>query len=201
MFTTIESPGSNDCIYLDDENNSFDGGIGNDCIFGLGGADNLDGELGDDTLIGGNGGDALRGGQGNDKLYGENGADTIYGDEGNDRLFGGSGNDILIGAGGTQELDTLTGGPQADDFYLTSFYIGDGENGYGTITDFDRLEGDDIWIDASYEAGISLGTGNWEGSDTLDTGIFYNNDLIGVVQDFVGLNSNADFIFFNPPRG
>jgi hypothetical protein len=60
-----------------------------------------------------------------------------------------------------------------------AYYLGDD---YATITDFNYLEGDKFQVYGS-SADYSLGTSNWSGSDALDTGIYYQGNLIAVVQD------------------
>ncbi|MGD1700344.1 calcium-binding protein [Dapis sp. BLCC M229] len=92
---------------FDDEIN---GGKGNDVIKGL---------KGNDTLRGEEGNDALRGGEGSDSLDGGIGNDALHGGEGSDNLDGGIGSDLLYTGPLTNgEKDTLTGGANADTFFL-----------------------------------------------------------------------------------
>jgi Ca2+-binding RTX toxin-like protein len=182
---------------------------GNDVLSGLGGDDVLYGASGEDRLFGGEGSDKLYGGTqkdllyggaGNDKLYGEAGDDRLYGEAGDDTLTGDSGKDYLNGFGSGGEYDFLTGGTEAD-----TFVVGVGRNnsiqylgsGYVTITDFKTVEGDKIeLLDLVYTNNeYSLSTGQWEGSNALDTGIFYKGDLIGVVQDTTNVSFQKDFTF------
>ena len=41
----------------------------------------------------------------------------------------------------------------------------------------------------------SLSTGSWSGTSALDTGIFFENDLIAVVQDTTNVEFTRDFNF------
>ena len=163
----------------------------------------LDGDAGNDTLYGEGGSDLLFGGSGKDYLAGGNSEDFLRGGKGNDILLGGNGNDNLDGCFGLgqNEFDILTGGIGKDTFVLgytyddfaSVYYLG---NGYATITDFSFDETDQIQILGSIADGYSLKLGNWEGSNAKDTGIFYKNDLIGVVEDqnIINLNQNQVFI-------
>jgi hypothetical protein len=69
--------------------------------------------------------------------------------------------------------------------------------GYATITDFNRVQGDKIQLfDLVYTNNqYSLGTGNWQSSNALDTGVFYKGDLIAVVQDTTNVSFQKDFTF------
>ena len=80
----------------------------------------------------------------NDYLSGYYGNDTLLGLGGNDALNGGANNDLLSGGYG---VDTLTGGSGADTFVG---YINDSQD---IITDFNELEGDQLFLvvpDANY---------------------------------------------------
>jgi len=185
------------------------GYAGNDVLSGLGGDDVLYGDSGEDRLFGGEGSDKLYGGTqkdllyggaGNDKLYGEAGDDRLYGETGNDILTGDIGKDYLNGFGSGQEYDILTGGTEGDTFAVGSprnnsiQYLG---SGYATITDFNTVQGDKIelldLVDSNNQ--YSLGAGNWQGTNALDTGVFYKGDLIGVVQDTTNVSFQKDFTF------
>jgi Ca2+-binding RTX toxin-like protein len=201
---------------------SIYGKTGNDILSGLDGNDYLYGEAGNDNLYGGNGNDYLNGGLDNDNLYGGNNNDILEGDMGNDKLdgqagddqlFGGEGNDLLIGGIGKDylegcyygnnknDLDTLTGGTEADKFVLGNdfdvYYLG---NGHATITDFSLLQADKIQIKGKFADGYSLQLGNWGGAATQDTGIFFKGNLIGAVQDqnIATINPNWGFISAPP---
>jgi Ca2+-binding RTX toxin-like protein len=189
---------------------SIYGKAGNDILSGLGGNDLLDGGANNDVLDGAAGNDALYGragsdflfaGPGNDYLVGGSLDDYLVGGTGNDILLGGSGNDFLEGYGyGQNEFDILTGGIEKDIFVLGDLLYGDSVyylgNGYATITDFSLAQTDQIQIIGPIADGYSLGLGNWGGSNAQDTGIFYKDDLIGVVQDqnITNLNQNQVFI-------
>lgn len=198
----------NDFINLGSGNDNIDALAGDDTVFGNGGNDTLFGNDGNDYLYGGQGNDFLDGWVGNDALVGWGGNDTLWGydgddtlgdwyhgEAGSDELNGEAGNDTLYGYGrGIEglEYDTLTGGSGADKFVLGqetnssvygyAYYLG---GDYATITDFNYWEGDKFQAYGS-SADYSLGTSNWSGSDALDTGIYYQGDLIAVVQDRSG---------------
>ena len=85
----------------------------------------------DDNIITGNGAsNNLTGADGKDLVLGGIGIDTLHGGSGEDILIGGIGTDKLYGDDDT-EVDILTGGGGADDFYVgagdivTDFDIGD----------------------------------------------------------------------------
>ena len=90
----------------------------------------------------------LGGKDGNDYLHGEGGNDVLLGDKHSDILLAGEGNDVLVGAydSNSVEYDILRGDGGADTFYISSYYdsyyLSDG---YASILDFDRLEGDKIY--------------------------------------------------------
>ena len=72
------------------------------------------------------------------------------------------------------------------------YYLG---KGYATITDFSLDQTDKIQIKGLIQDGYSLGLGNWGGGNAQDTGIFYKDDLIGVVQDQNITNLNPNQVF------
>jgi Ca2+-binding RTX toxin-like protein len=177
-----------------------------DTIYGYAGDDVLSGLDGHDVLYGGPGWDDLSGGSGNDKLYSNGDGGWMFGGSGNDSLTGGTAFDYLDGASdgrnGTAsgtEFDTLTGGLGGDRFVLGDFsgvyYLG---SGHATITDFSLAQGDVIQIKGKFADGYSLGVGNWGGAATQDTGIWFQGNLIGVVQDQNITNLSRDQVF-DPP--
>ena len=206
----------NDNFWGNSAADSLYGGSGNDSLFAgdeddylVGGADNdyLSGYTGDDSLYGGYGNDTLDGYYGNDILYGGDGNDTITGTQANYILLDGRGNDLLVGDRSDRnstDFDTLTGGTGADTFVLgdsdrglNSVYIGVGYEGegYATITDFSRRQGDKIQVAGSitdYSVDKSV---NFSGGSALDTGIYYGDDLIAVVQDTTKVYLSRDFNF------
>lgn len=217
----IYGRGGSDRLYGDNGNDNIYGDTGNgsngsnffasnnDTLYGGSGDDNLYGEAGNDILYGGIGEDALYGGSGNDKMYGQANADHLFGGSGNDLVNGGLENDYLDGAnfsgagngiGSGTEFDTLTGGAGADNFVLGNindvYYFG---NGHATITDFSLVQGDVIQIKGDFGDGYTLGLGNWGGNATQDTGIFFKDNLIGVVQDQNIANVNPNDIFMSAP--
>ena len=174
--------------------------------YGYGGADTIYGNTGWDTLNGGNGNDYLNGWTGDDSLVGGRGNDELYGGTGWDTLNGGRGSDYLDGYGGGwdgSEYDTLTGGKGADTFVLGDYYGAHYTNndyyyfndGYATITDFKWEEGDTIQVYGSIDD-YSLGTSvDWSGGTAYDTAIYYQDNLIGVVEDRTDLVLSLDFTF------
>jgi Ca2+-binding RTX toxin-like protein len=198
---SIYGKAGNDILSGLDGDDYLHGGADNDVLDGGANSDILEGAAGNDTLYDRAGYDFLHGGPGNDYLAGGSLDDVLFGGKGNDILLGGSRNDYLVGYSfGQNEFDILTGGSEKDTFVLGDLsydssvhYLG---NGYATITDFSFDETDQIQIIGTITDGYSLGLGNWEGSNAQDTGIFYQGDLIGVVQDqnIINLNQNQVFI-------
>ena len=191
-----------------DGDDSLDGGAGNDYLAGEAGNDYMDGWTGNDDMYGDAGDDTLLGYDGDDSLNGGTGNDSLLGEAGTDTLVGGYGNDTLNGYGGTTgEYDVLSGdysfsqpGVQdssdgADTFVLGdasgAFYLGEG---HATITDFYWFEGDNFQVYGS-ESDYSLGFQDWSGSSETDTLIYYQSDLIGVVQDTTNVIASWDFTF------
>ncbi|BAY81507.1 metalloprotease [Calothrix parasitica NIES-267] len=119
------------------------------------------------------------------------GNDTLIGNSSSNYLSGNHGNDYLAGYGG---YDALIGGSGNDTFALADassvFYQGDG---YAMISDF-NWEYDYIQVSGSSNQ-YSLETGNWTGGSALDTAIYFDNDLIGLVKDFANVSFDRDFVF------
>ncbi|MCC5634214.1 calcium-binding protein [Nostoc sphaeroides CHAB 2801] len=151
----------------------------------------------------------------NNRITGNNRDNELGGGKGNDILYGNAGNDTLIGYGGSfNERDTLTGGSGSDIFVLgneigvmyadpLSITIGYAINSYAIITDWE-VGIDKIQIFGHYtdkyslrEIDLSLGS-----STALETGIFHDNNLIGVIQDISKsqISFNNDFICMTPPN-
>lgn len=191
------NPG-NDNMYGYGGKDTLGGGDGNDKLYGHEGDDVMYGDAGNDYLDGWTGNDKMYGGSEKDTLLGYDGKDTMYGGTGSDSLNGESGDDYLNGGGysnNSYEYDTLTGGGGGDIFALGdsygSFYQG---GGYATITDFKWSEGDKIQVYGSTSNYTLDKTYNWSGSSSLDTAIYKNGDLIGVVQDTTNVYLEYDFI-------
>jgi len=144
---------------------------------------------------GDSGNDYIYGSYGNDTIYGDSGDDTLLGYYGSDYLHGGTGNDRLNGyaAGGT-DYDTLYGGTGFDTFVLGGVWgVSYQGLGYATIGDW---EWQYDYIEARGSASqYSLGYGYYGGGAALDTGIFYGNDCIAVVQDSTNVSIARDFRF------
>lgn len=147
--------------------------------------------------------DSLYGYEGDDSLYSYGGDDDLIGGSGNDYLDGGSENDVLTGSNpsvwnsGSGEYDTLVGGSGADTFVLgdsfEAYYQG---SGYALITDFNWTEGDQLRAYGS-SSNYSFSHVDWFGGSATDTVIYYNNDLVAVLQDAYTSSSyiNTDFTF------
>ncbi len=178
-------------------NDSILGNAGADSLFGRNGDDFLVGFDEDDLLVGGNGADSLLGGSGNDILRGGAGKDYLYGNINNDSLVGATGNDYLDGYGydpSLPEFDTLTGGSGADTFVLgntnTIPSISYQGEGYAIITDFTQSQGDRIQLVGSI---TDYSFSQISDAMSISTGIFYQDDLIGIVQNVTDINP-SDFI-------
>ncbi|WP_424094541.1 calcium-binding protein [Moorena producens] len=203
----------NNTINGNSSNNYLWGSSGNDVLYGNDGNDTLAGDIGNDTLSGGSGNDYLYGYSDNDYLYGNSGNDYLDGYSGNDSLYGGQGNDTLTGGSGNDslqgyqgisygELDLLTGGTGGDTFvlgkngYATEIgYIGDGDWGYATITDFDWQEGDKVQLGGIISDYQVYKTIDVSGTSALDTRLYYKGDLIAVFQDDISFDINYDAVF------
>ena len=89
------------------------------------------------------------------QVYGNLGDDTCDGDAGNDVVRGGQANDIVRGGAGDDWLagdrgdDTLSGGLGADIFHTH------GDAGLDRVTDFNRAEGDRVFLLAGTKYTVS----------------------------------------------
>ncbi|NJL41820.1 MAG: calcium-binding protein [Leptolyngbyaceae cyanobacterium SM1_4_3] len=192
-------------------NDQLWGGRGDDEIYGGEGDDTIIENLdindnftsgGDDYLDGGAGNDGIAAGEGADRLFGREGNDVLVGGLGNDQLDGGEGDDILIGIdfgsepspNNEQEVDFLTGGSGADQFWLgdgTYVYYNDFDSNQGSlnnedyayISDFNVGEGDVIQLNGT-QSDYSLITGTLFGVEI--TSIYYAPEVI-----IRGVNDNA----------
>lgn len=190
-------------VFSNSRINQLAGRSGDDTITGNAGVDHLFGENdndllkglhGDDHLFGGFNNDTVYGDHGNDKLYGQQHDDLLYGGKDSDTLYGGSGNDTLWGTGAIfhNDIDELWGGTNADTFALGAkravhYWRG---NGHALIKDFNRFE-DTIQLAGNLNRNdYSLWWRNWDGGG-FDTGIYYKNDLIGVVSGQLLFNLNG----------
>ncbi|MBE7384848.1 MAG: S8 family serine peptidase [Leptolyngbya sp. SIO1E4] len=170
-------------VFTGDGDDFITGNTLNNSLSGMGGNDNLDGDAGDDILNGGAGHDTLTGGTGTDELW------------------GGDGHDTLIGVAPFEqqseqaEYDVLTGGKGADTFVLgdafKAYYVG---LGYALITDFFWQEGDTLQA-FGHRSSYTLGFGNWHGNALEDTFIYYQNDLIGILQDTTDVVLSLDVTY------
>jgi Ca2+-binding RTX toxin-like protein len=219
-FTYTGTSGNDNYSYKGSDSFLAYGLAGNDTLSGAYGVNNatLFGGAGNDKLAGYGNNDILIGGAGNDELTGTRDNATIYGGAGNDwlsgskvgdtTLFGGVGDDTLVGSftgnnylvGGrgndilrsNRKNDTLTGGLGADIFQVPSSAIIDG---YATITDFRRAQGDKIKVYDSVSNFSLDKSQNLSGQLALDTAIYYSNVLIAVLQDTTIASLSSDFIF------
>ena len=187
-------------------NDRIQGSNRDDLIFGGTGNDVIVGGAGNDQLVGGDSGffdsdlrgnDRLLGGAGKDRLWGEGGNDQLFGGQHDDLLFGGSGNDQLAGTDSfvSNERDQLFGGAGRDWFILGSsqgsFYQG---RGYAVIKDWQA--GLDKILLGRTTGRYSTKVQSLSGGTALDTGIYHNNDLVGVIEDSTNVSaSRGDFAF------
>ncbi len=151
------------------------------------------------NVLGGKNNDTIVGGDKNGKLTGGAGNDTITGGKGNDRITGSDST-----ARGVGEVDILTGGGGRNKFILGdangAYYVGNGNNDYATITDFDLFK-DSISIGSFKNYSFAL-----EGSNTIDlySGKDVNTrDLIAKIQIAGGIssgNSNSRSITGSSPN-
>lgn len=171
-----------------------------------------------DTLIGNGGNDLIIANGGNDQLSGGDGNDTLIGGRGSDTLNGGDGNDILIGVDyinspgrSAGEIDVLTGGAGADEFWLGDqdyfFYndavaFRDGNADYALITDFNPSEGDIIQLNGTrnnYTTVVVNGSTQIFRITTIDIE-FPDRELIGIVQGVTDFDLGASYIrYVSPP--
>jgi hypothetical protein len=119
----------------------------------------------------------------------------VTGTLGNDILNGGSTNSDIRGFNG---FDTLIGGRGADRFWLgdanNSYYLGPG---YAVIQGFNQAQGDEIIVTNNIFYSLSgyrlvydrfyltnaFGQSFDIGTAAIDTAIYWNNDLLAIVQD------------------
>lgn len=83
---------------------------------------------------------------GDDYIQGLEGSDELLGGEGDDTIRGGDGDDYLVGG---YDDDVLYGGTGADTFDLIE------ASGFDTIKDFNKTEGDIIYVEAEYSLNLS----------------------------------------------
>lgn len=186
-------------FYLDVIYENANQGI--DTVFSSANFSGLDANVENITLVG-----SAYGANGNsldNTMTGNSSDNFLWGNTGSDSLSGGEGNDLLngYGYGSSDEYDTLTGGGGADTFEIGSsgdaYYYAEGlygADGYALITDFNWSEGDKFEAHGSI-SDYSLGTLNWFGSEALDTGIYYQGDLIAVAQDRSGSDILLEYGF------
>jgi Ca2+-binding RTX toxin-like protein len=127
------------------------------------------------------------GGPNDDKLVGSNTGGKLTGAGGNDTIVGGKGKDILTGtdstARGVGEVDILTGGGGRDRFVLGdsngAYYVGQGNNDYATITDFNFRQDS---LDLGNAKNISFGIGSSGTIDLFSGDDPSNRDSIAKIQ-------------------
>ncbi len=198
--------------------NVITGNAGNNVLDGGLGADTLVGGLGNDTYVVDNVGDVVTelAAQGHDLVRtsvnytlsanvdditltgnlainatGNDLANIITGNDANNVLIGGAGDDLLIGLYGN---DQLTGGLGADSFMLTSAPSNITPD-VDTITDFNNLQGDKIYLLQSSFANIVV---NLDRSLNMNDLLVSNNHSDTASQHFLfdtsthGLYYNSD---------
>lgn len=209
-----------------DGNDGFQGGRGDDTLFGGDGNDWLAGDEGNDFVCGGAGGDQLFGNAGDDILFGGLGSDYVRGGAGNDWIQGATENsvaefDILVGGADPGDTlnadgaDTFVLGDASGAFYTESSVYGSFDpfgpwamlDGYATIREFNRVEGDTIQMSGDASLYV-IGQGDFGGdSGILDAMIYrqmgstsfgqtgFNYERVGLVMDVFDLSLTADFSF------
>jgi len=191
-----------------------------DLSFGSGWIDGINvGISGIENIVTGDGNDAMRGDSANNQLSGMRGNDFLAGEAGTDRLFGGDGNDILVGGSGSDileggngmdrligvnfnqgqaglgEYDVLTGGTGSDIFILGDWFGAYyAQLGYAIISDFNWLEGDRVQVHGT-KADYSLGITDGIGAAAQDTLMYYQSNLIGIVQDTTNVSLDWNFTY------
>ena len=140
-------------------------------------------------------------------LVGDGDAELLVGNGGNDSIAGGAGNDKIQGANettfGKSEIDTLTGGNDADQFVLGSasgsFYndgsaTNVGTTDYALITDFNP--GTDVLVLKGAVANYY--TGMHSVASVSGTGLFLENgvtdELIAIIQTSGAAITNANTV-------
>lgn len=209
---TFQISGSiyNDYLVGTIHNDAIYASWGDDVVVADWGNDTVFGDYGNDQLYGGMDNDYLDGGFGEDYIQGDGGADTLLGSYDNDTLVGGTGSDALYGESGYDyikgyghtlyEVDTLSGGSEADTFVLGDWYNGthytdDASYGYAVITDFSAWEGDKLQVNGNV-SDYSMDQ-NWNygvGTAAADTAIYKGSDLVAIVQDNTNVYSFRGFV-------
>lgn len=168
----IKGGDGDDTISAGDGTNKLDGGNGLDSLVSGNGNDRLKGGYGNDTISAGAGDDKVDGGNDNDFLDGGDGADRLKAGNGDDLIFGGDGADKINGGAGWDWIegglgrDVIKGGKGADVFVFNSAAeAGD------TIQDFNRADGDQLYIDELLAAvGTNVGEALASGQLRLGAG-------------------------------
>jgi predicted outer membrane repeat protein len=158
----------------------------NNYLLGLQGNDVLDGLEGDDSLDGGANKDTLVGGAGKDTLVGGDGLNSLTGGNGNDFLIGGNGQDLMQGGGGQ---DTYVIGDKNNRFYDNYAWYD-----RALIKDF-QAQQDTIQLKGKAS---DYTTRSLNSQGISSTGIFYNNELVALVEGFSSsnFNLNANYITY-----
>lgn len=177
-------------------NDTLNGGLGDDRIFGGGGNDTSTAfTAGDDLIRGGAGNDTLSDPEGHNTLFGDLGADTLDGrDSANDKgtedmLYGGYGRDALHGDMG----DTLTGGPDTDNFTVFVAPGIDTVNGPVEIADLAANESVHIIVAEAFDHDIVTARLATNGEDTE---VIYRGEVVAVLKDITRLGPNQ--VIFAP---
>jgi Ca2+-binding RTX toxin-like protein len=221
-----------DNINANEGDDVVNAGEGNDNVIAGEGDDIVNGGAGDDvirdaSIVFSDGRVFVNGGGGNDTFNGGTGNDAIIGGAGNDLLKGDEDNDTLIGAnaGADQfrqtfgvegipsladdlynQIDTLTGGSGADEFWLgdnNSIYYDDrdyrtaGRTNYALITDFKSLDTDVVQLYGSPDGYITkVVDGNTEILRASRDGSV--TELIAILQGVTDFDLGASYVRYVP---
>ncbi len=133
----------------------------------------------------------------NNFISGNSANNLLDGYGGYDTLVGGEGNDTLVGFVYDWYTDALSGGIGADTFTIGGLEVHSSGNGYAVINDFQRQEGDKFQVFGSINDYSLDKSQNFTGTTALDTGIYYQGDLIAVVEGTRRVSLSLDFIYPN----
>lgn len=203
------SPSGNDILYGYGGNDDVLGGTGNDDLrcgtgnddaYGHRGNDDMFGDAGDDRMFAGWGQDLMTGGFGTDRMTGGNGIDTLYGGGGRDYMYGGEGRDYFYGGAGNDVMyctpgDAVVQGGAGRDTVIFDPTAGNTRAADGAPILFnDFTQQDSIQLVGSSDSYSLRTVDTTFGSSATDTGLYFQNQLVGIFQD--GVSTRSDNISY-----